>query len=173
MIIVLVGRLGSGKSKLAKYLVESLDFRNFHFIEVSDLVKEIIQSQNRSSLVRESLHRKQEDPMWLAEPLRQKLVAHKNWVVSGVRELVLLDTIRDLGQKVHVVRLTCDDKVRLKRCKDKFKTLSELRAADEVDNGLGLLDVLASVDCELSTSSTLKQTKLKLLNLVETMEGLD
>lgn len=162
--------MGSGKSTVGRRLADGL---GFHFLEVSDVVKSILNSQNRSSLVQESLHKKQEDPMWLAEPLKQQLTQHKNWVVSGVREIVLLDMIRDLGQPVHVIHLTCASKTRLKRCKDKYKTLSELKKADAVDRNLGIEEVINSADLSLSTTGSLKQTEKNLIELVETFVDLD
>lgn len=170
MVIVLVGLMGSGKSTIGKKLAEDL---NFNFLEVSDVVKSLMTEQNRSSMVKESLHRKNQDPMWLAEPLRTKLAGHTKWVVSGVREIVLLDAIRDLGLPVHVIRLDCSDKARLRRCKDKYKTLTDLRKADAVDKNLGIHEVLDTADCTLSTSGSLKKTREELVALVETFVNLD
>lgn len=162
--------MGSGKSTIGTRLAEDL---NYHFLEVSDLVKSILNEKNRSSMVRESLHRKDQDPMWLSEPLRIKLQEHTNWVVSGVREIALLDAVRDLGQKVQVIELKCSDRVRLKRCKDKYKTLEDLKKADEVDRNLGIDDVLTRADMSLSTSGSLKQTRQDLVALIENFVELD
>lgn len=170
MIIVLVGLMGSGKSTIGVKLAEDL---NYHFLEVSDIVKSILNEKNRSSMVRESLHRKDEDPMWLAEPLKVKLQEHNNWVVSGVREIALMDAIRDLGQQVQVIELKCTDRARLRRCKDKYKTLEDLRKADSVDKNLGIDEVLSTADMSLSTNSSLKKTREELVILVESFAQLD
>lgn len=171
MIIVLVGFMGSGKSTVGKHLAKDL---NFNFLEISDVVKSILTKGSRSQMVGESLEKKQEDPMWLANPIRDKILKKKNWVISGVREIVLIDMLRDLGQPVYVVHLTCNDKIRLKRCKDKHKTLEALYQADEVDNNLGLNEVLNNADTSVSTSGPPRQARLMLLDLLETFStGLD
>lgn len=173
MIIVLVGNMGSGKSKLSKQLCKDLEFANFKFLEVSDLVKSLLVSKGRGLMVQESLQKKEADPMWLSNPLQEQLKAHKNWVVSGVREMVLLDAIRDLGQSVCVIHLQCIDKVRLKRCKDNHRTLAALKRADEIDSNLGLPEVINNADCTLNTAGTFKSTRTKLLDLVESFGGMD
>lgn len=170
MIIVLVGLMGSGKSTIGSRLADDL---GYHFLEISDQVRAILSSQSRSSMVQESLQNKQKDPMWLAEPIRLKLQEHKNWVISGVREVVLLDMIRDLGQKVHVIELRCSDRTRLKRCKDKYTSLDALRKADSVDMNLGIQQVVDSADMTLGTNGTLKRTRSDLLAVVEALVELD
>lgn len=155
MIIVLVGHIGSGKSKLSKALAKTLKFK---FLEVSSVVKKLLGTQNRSSLVRESLHKKDQDPLWLAEPLRQKLVKSSSWVISGVREVSLLDAIRESSRNVLVIDLQCPPEVRLKRCKDRFKMVEDLLKADEVDNGLGLQEVIRNADISISTAGTYNST---------------
>lgn len=165
MIIVLVGLMGTGKSKLSKQLAKDLEF---NFLEVSDVVKSLLSHKVRGVMVQKSLAKKQQDPMWLAEPLRHKLSGKKNWVVSGVREVVLLDTIRDLDQQVYVLHVSCNDETRLKRCKDKYENLVQLRKADQVDQQLGVDEVISRADITLNTGGTFRQTRSSLLNLVET-----
>lgn len=173
MIIVLVGNMGSGKSKLSKQLCTDLKFAEFKFLEVSDLVKSILVSKGRGLMVQESLQKKEADPMWLSNPLQEQLREHRNWVVSGVREMVLLDAIRDLGQSVCVIHLQCTDKVRLRRCKDNHKTLTALKKADEVDSNLGLPEVINNADCTLNTAGAFQSTRTKLLDLVESFGRMD
>lgn len=170
MIIVLVGWMGSGKSTIGTKLAEDL---NYNFLEVSDQVKAILAAGNRASMVQESLVNKQKDPMWLAEPIRLKLIEHQNWVVSGVRELVLLDTIRDLGSKVHVIELRCSDRARLRRCKTKFPSIALLKQADEVEKNLGIQEVLDCADTVLSTNGSLKKTREDLVAVVEALVEFD
>lgn len=159
--------MGSGKTKLSKSLAKKTKFKYF---EVSTLVKSLLKMKNRKAMVKESLQRKDQDPLWLAEPLKEKLKGYNKWVVAGVREIALLDAIRDLGQPVHVVELKCPDQVRLQRCKDRYKSLADLKKADGIDSYLGIQEVLDTAETTIDTDAPFKATFNTLYSVLQDKE---
>lgn len=172
MIIVIVGPHGVGKTRLSKQLSKDL---KFNLLEISDVVKSLLSKYAREDIVELSKVKNDENPLWLATPIKQKLSKKRNWVISGSRETIVLDTIRELTkqQPIYVIRLECSDKTRLKRSKDKHTTLKELYETDSVDNLLGLSQVLEQADYVVNTEGTVKETYNKVLDLVETFEGFE
>lgn len=172
MIIVLVGFSGSGKSTLGKFLYKNLKGIGFNFLEISSVVKELLNYETRKEVIDISLEKNKEDPLWLSEVVKDRLLTHKDWIISGTREMAVLDSIRDIDNNVKVIYLECRDTTRLKRCKDKPKNMASLLRIDERDLSLGLDNVLLSSDCAFSTEGLLKDVKLRLLDYVETLSGM-
>jgi dephospho-CoA kinase len=170
MIIVLIGQHGVGKTKLSKLLSKDL---NFNLLEISDLVKSLLAKNSREDIVGLTKIKNAESPNWLANALRVKLSKKRNWVISGSREIIVLNTMQELTkqQPMYIIKLECADKTRFKRSKDKHTKIEELYETDAVDNSLGLAQVLEQADHIVNTEGTVKESYNKILDLVETFGG--
>ena len=130
--VFVCGYAGSGKSAYARALAKEF---NANFIEVSDIVKKVLNSNRRSEIG----HRPELDKT-IIEELRN---VEKPAVISGVRQLSIIDAFPDNP----VVFVHVPYKVRQRRAelRNDSKDDVDIREADQMDNRLGLAEILLSI----------------------------
>ena len=132
-VIFISGELCSGKSTIAKRLAEEL---GYSFLEVSDVVKEIL-----AEIEREKLQGHPEIAPQIVNAI-ETAVTWQNVIVSGVRQAEILAAFPD----AECVWVEIPEEERLKRylsrgdTKDKL-TKEDFAKAQERDITLGILEV--------------------------------
>lgn len=131
--VLLVGKIGCGKSTLAKALASVLDYS---FIEVSDVVKELT-GKKRDVIRFNNLTGK-----IVAKILIKKMNLSQNYVVSGVRQTELVDIIKTYYD-TSLFKIVLPLKERYKRTNSREEiTYRKLKKEDKLDTSLGLSKVL-------------------------------
>lgn len=163
MIICTIGKLKSGKSKLADILHDATEYP---MIEVSRLVKWFAHSGVRKDLQLEREKHK-DNPNWLYDEVKGLIAI--NTIVSGIREKYLLDQLRkDFGdQEIVVIAAEISDKERQRRAAaiDK-KTEQEFLEDDERDKQFDIDELIANADYKINTERPLPETEVTLLKLL-------
>lgn len=156
--IVVIGKIGCGKTVISKELVKRLDYK---FIEVSDVVKELT-GRNRDTIRLNQL---------TGEMVAIKLISgideKYNYIVSGVRQLEILEELRQ-HYKVILIKLDLSEEIRLRRVNMREKcTLKELRESDMLDSKLGLNNVIGEKCFTIYDDYTLGETIDKIVGYLK------
>lgn len=155
-MIIIVGKNRSGKSTVAKKLVEKT---SWPIIEVSNIVKVISGQKTREALQLE-IEKHTKDPDWLYRELKKEIDsiidAGANYIiVSGVREQYLLQRMKEDGLSVKVIGILIADSERRRRTieLDK-KSIEEFERDESRDKELfNLNDLLELSDYQVSTET--------------------
>ena len=131
--IVIVGKIASGKSTIAREVAGILGYK---FFEVSDVVRDLTGRQ------RDTIRLNQLTGQMIAEELMKRLLIESNYVVSGPRQYEILVELRKYF-KVHLVKVDVCERERAKRAKQREEsTLEQVREGDKLDVQLGFDKVL-------------------------------
>lgn len=162
MIIVVVGRAGSGKTVAAK---EICKLTGFPLVEASDVVRSITKGRKRQEMNLKKYELEDKDPDWLWRVMREEILRGRDHarscVVSGIREPYLLHKIlTDEWLKqfdIHVLGVEATPFTRYARLcvRDGFMSVEDFRNTDDGtlernnfvgDNTLGIDIVLTRCD---------------------------
>ena len=145
--IVVVGRIGSGKTVISKELAKRL---NYKFIEVSDIVKEMT-GRGRDTIRLNKLTGQE-----VAEKLITKINDNYDYVISGVRQPEILEELKKYYNVV-LVKLDLWEDIRIKRVNIREEcSLEKLRESDALDSELGLDKIMRESSIVLYGDSSLK-----------------
>lgn len=177
MIIVVLGRAGSGKSVVSKHISNLLDIP---LIETSDVVKFVLDKQKSRGIDRGAVNlekdaREKENPDWLWEYLGDAITdCSGSCVVSGLREPYLLHKILDMSSDTFVIGLDVTPFVRYSRlCKrDGFISVKDFRLTDDGtsedrfigDNTLGLDITFTRADVLIDGNKSADEVKADVLS---------
>lgn len=158
-IVTIVGKNRSGKSTVAKKLIEKTSWPT---IEVSDIVKKISGQKTREALQLEK-EKHAKDPDWLYRELKKEIdriasAGANNIVVSGVREQYLIQRMKEDGSNVKVIGVSIADSERRRRTVElDKKSIEEFEKDESRDKELfNLDDLLKSSDYQVSTETSLE-----------------
>jgi len=162
MIICVVGKNKSGKSKVAEWIQE---YTKFPLVEVSTLVKKFANSNVRKDLQLEK-NKHQDDPDWLFREIRKEIHTD-NCIVSGIRELSILEKLQQAFKEVVVIAAIVDDEVREERGSIIAEKVEEFIEDEKRDQELFDLDVLiAKAEATIDTSAEAEDTKAGIVILL-------
>lgn len=174
MIICVVGRLRSGKSVITGTIAEATEYP---VVEVSDIVKRIagVKVKPTDKSVREKLqlekdkHKDNKD--WLYSEIKKEVESldpgcPPNIIVSGIREVYLLQQLeKDFGELL-VIGIMISDKIRMQRAKEMDGHTEEQFLKDEErDVKIGIVEVMKEVDFWIDTERPLEETKKSIKTL--------
>lgn len=155
-IRLFLGRLGSGKSHIAKQqfeLSEELG-EDPYYIEVSDLVTRFAQQiTGKKNPTREEQQgvkqRMKNNPNWLLDAIIQEIERAPTDCIylSGLREKWIFDKLQEKYGLIDVTVVEADAELRQKR---RNLTLEQFNAAEERDDKIGLKELLESVESQAS-----------------------
>lgn len=176
-IVSIVGRQGSGKTTVAKLLASHYMCPH---IECSTVVRNLC-----GDLPREEMHktnaRTATEPTWLGDAVADEIekqileydlqyphLTREVIIISGAREVEVVDTLRTLGADVLQLAVTTWTPARYRRLKElgKVKGLEDFRKADKTESKIGL-DKLLSITPMVDNSY---QTSWTVTNLVSRIE---
>ena len=144
MIVVVVGRTGSGKTTVARELQKLTKWK---IVEVSPLVERIAKTSKKSgrcTLLDE--HKKhQSDPDWLWRLLAKEIVVGQSYIISGLREPYLYWRLTQLYHNVVLYALDATDLSRYCRlcAKEGYIPIEKF---NEFENGADLLGLPILLD---------------------------
>lgn len=111
MIVCTVGKIKSGKTEVAKMIREHT---GFPLIEISSIVKQFAGSNvNRKELQLEK--NKHKDPDWLYNRVKDQVVKARDCIVSGIREMHLLNRLREDFKPIIIIAAILDEEERKRR----------------------------------------------------------
>ena len=153
MIIFIVGKIGSGKSTIAKQIS---DLTDFPFFNISDFVKQSAEeslAKGKGILDRKVLQAeldKHKNPDWLFDRIHKKTKALPNFILVGPREPYLIYKFKELKaihKKILFVLVRANQLVRYERiCKrDGHIYPPSFKREEQRDETLGL-DIIMSGD---------------------------
>ena len=170
MIIVVVGRAGSGKTVVSKEVCKLMDLP---LVEMSTIVQSFLKAskEQRGQINKDTAVREKQDPDWLWKLVCDTLQQHNfHCVLSGIREPYLLHKIRQLKQEVCVVGLEVSLFNRYSRLcnRDGFMSVKDFRSIDNGtkekdgyvgDNELGIDITLTGCDFIVDANGTLEEVR--------------
>lgn len=149
IIYFFIGRLGSGKTYIAKQFEKQLQEQGqtTSFIEVSDLVGEVAialfgsDSRESKQLVKEKM---KENPRFLIDQLIQRIIIANSDVViiSGLREYWIYEELKRRYKKGDVYIVDADAELRKKR---RSYTDEQFSKAEELDDKIGVGELIEKV----------------------------
>lgn len=170
MIIVVIGRAGSGKTVISKEVCKLV---GIPLVEMSTIVQSLLEKskENRGQINTNIAELEKEDPDWLWRHVLEALQQHNyQCVISGIREPYLLHKIRELKQDILVIGLEVSLFNRYSRLcvRDGFMSIKHFRAIDEGtkekngyvgDNELGIDITLTGCDIIIDANKSLEEVK--------------
>lgn len=161
MLIVVLGRAGSGKTTAAKKVSELTDLP---LLEMSDFLQNISgakdKRENWSDLHNEMYKHQDNDHDWLWRRIHSALLSHNgNCVLSGIREPYLLHKAISEFSDVLVIGVEANDFNRYSRMcgRDGFVSTSHFRERNAGDNEMGIDITLSRCDETIDGNQPLKQ----------------
>ena len=145
-----LGKIGSGKSHVAKAFAEKLSRADIPhlFIEVSDLVKQTASEYHGPNPTREQLQALKEklkaNPNWLLDAILN-LISRSNddiIIISGLREKWILEQIEKKYGTARIAIVEADEELRMKR---RQLSPEEFKTAEERDKKIGVDELIDSV----------------------------
>lgn len=167
MIICTVGKIKSGKSKLADIIQEVL---NIPIIEVSSLVKQFAMSKVRKDLQLEKENHKN-NPNWLYDKIKEKIEC--NCIVSGIREQYLLDQLKKdfENEQIIVIAAQISNEERQRRAMIlNNKTKQEFLDDELRDNEFDIDKLITEAHYSINTELSLEATTNSLHNLINELK---
>lgn len=140
-IVSIVGRQGSGKSTIGKYLAKSL--RTIH-VETSDVVRSLNKNLTRAELPSTGKKTKK-DPEWLGKAIAEQVLSGDDTaVLTGAREHQVHKYLVKQGAVVKVIELVSDPVLRYQRLLllGKVKNATEFLTHEIAETRLGVQDVM-------------------------------
>jgi len=159
MLIVVLGRPGSGKTTVAKKVSE---LAVLPFLETSEFVKKLAgvkDSRKDWNQVHNFVDK--DDPDWLWNPIHEALTTHQgNCVFSGIREPYLLHKIFDTFDDVFVMGVEASEFNRYSRLctRDGYMTADHFYERNAGDEQKGLNIALSRCDVVIDSNKTLTET---------------
>jgi len=173
MLIVVIGRAGSGKTTISKEVCKLTDLP---LVEMSTIVQNLQQrsKEQRGQININKDQREKQNPDWLWCEVYQEIVkvgkgSDKSCIISGIREPYLLYKIRELKSDVFVIGLEVSLFNRYSRlcARDGFMGVKDFRSIDNGtkekdgyvgDNELGLDITLTGCDVIVNANASLGQS---------------
>lgn len=129
MIVVVIGRAGTGKTVVSK---EICKLTGLPLIETSDFLKAITGGKQRCEMNLSKDQFEKDDPDWLWKHMESRIREVGNCVVSGIREPYLLHKLLTVFDDVNVVGLEATSFTRYSRLcsRDGFISVEDFRLTD-------------------------------------------
>ena len=174
MIVVVIGRAGTGKTVASKVIHEYLAWP---LIETSDVVRSITKGTARQTMNLNKYELEREDPDWLWRAMKETIVSlgqglQRNCIISGIREPYLLYKLLEEDTFGDVVTLGLEATLftRYSRLcsRDGFISIEDFRKTDHGtlekdnfvgDNTLGIDITLSGCDKILDANGSLEQLR--------------
>lgn len=170
MIIVVIGRAGSGKTAVSK---EICKLTEMPLVEMSPIVQKLTEGSkiSRGQINTNTDQRTKQDPDWLWSPVHEALQQHNyHCVLSGIREPYLLHKIKELKQDTLILGLEVSPFNRYSRLcfRDGFFSVKDFRNIDTGtkkkdgyvgDNELGLDIALTGCDVMIDGNKSLEEVR--------------
>ena len=177
MIIVVIGRAGSGKTTYSKEICKMTEMP---LVEMSTIVQNLTEGSktSRGQINTNTDQRAKNDPDWLWNPVHKALQQHNcHCVLSGIREPYLLHKIKALKQETLVLGLEVSLFHRYSRLcfRDGFFSVKEFRNIDTGtkekdgyvgDNELGIDITLTGCDVMIDGNKSLEEVKREIESLL-------
>ena len=156
-LIFYLGKLGSGKSCLAKreYKTCLQMGMNIGYLEISELVKEFFinltgqskPTRNDLQLVKE---RMKGDRNWLLNIIIERIesMSCQRIIISGLREKWILEELEKKYGSGEIFIINANKELRRKR---RGLTVKEFEESEERDNKIGLEELLSSIEDRATT----------------------
>jgi len=186
MIIVVVGRAGSGKTAVAKEICKLMDLP---LVEMSTIVQNFLKAskEHRGEINKDIADHEKQDPDWLWKEVEREIIkvgkgAGRHCVLSGIREPYLLHKIRQWKwTDVCVVGLEVSEFNRYSRLcnRDGFVSVKEFKKIDNGtkekdgyvgDNELGIDITLTGCNFMVNANGTLEEVRNSISKLFMTKE---
>ena len=151
LCVIVVGRIGSGKSTIAREVAKEKDMK---FFEMSDLIHEITGRQ-RDTIRLNNLTAEE-----VAAELVKKLDIEKSWVISGVRQAGIIKKLKKYF-RVEVIKIDINLEERFRRVisRGEETTIEQIEAEDTLDSKLGL-DIIMNKECFTISNIKWKVTRV-------------
>jgi len=163
--IAICGKMGTGKSTVADFIVKTFSFHRASFAaKLKEIARDLygMQKKDRELLQRLGDATRQIDPACWARYLLRNIKHYPRVVIDDLRFVNETKLVREAGFKI--VKLVCDEKVRLSRCVTGM-TPETMQHPSETEVDLLAYDYL--IDTSRSEEDSYKQTFKILRNEVE------
>lgn len=147
-IILLSGKMGSGKTSVAKYFVDKYKFEYEKFAKpIYEILEKAGLKKNRKLMQAIGEIMRKYDSLFFTHALLRRIVQNvnnKNIIIDDWRfpnEYQLLDTLKSvLGKQIYKIRINVDEQTRIKRVREIYGDMSDDELNHESETALDNYD---------------------------------